>query len=140
MHGNGNGYGGESMLQTFNSQGWQAEVRVPPGQWQRVVDVAAQAAARHGLDSQRQESVDPGVERWLRNDTFHSNYVEWVMFSVQDANLDAGALRDAEAGEWLVAGISFGYGITTISEGDRAEFERRAAPFRGLERPAETHS
>ena len=65
---------------------------------------------------------------------------EFMTVTVQDARRDDQALAEAEQNGGLISGVSLFYGIQTISGADRAEFERRAAPFRGLERPAPSHS
>lgn len=139
-----NEYGGESMLVTFNSQAWGGEASIPYAEWERVVDVVADVAARYGLDQRRNDGdhSDPGQELWLRSESLmQAGPSEWLGVSVQDANLDPSgeALEDAEKLGLLVSGVSLFYGITTVLDEDRAEFERRAAPFAGLERPKASH-
>jgi len=135
-----NGYGGESMLTTFNSQSWEAEATISREQWPRVIDVVAEVAERYGIDDRRLDEIDPEYQVWMRSETlFHEG--EWLSVSVQNARLDptGAAAEDAEEYGWFASGVSISYGITTIRDEDRAEFERRAAPFAGLDRPAETH-
>lgn len=136
----GNGYGGHSMLATFNSQSWQAEATVSREQWSRMIDVVAEVAKRYGLDGRSLEELDPEHEGWTRSEVlFHEG--EWLNVGVQNAQLDPTgvAVEEAEQYGWFASGVSISYGITTIRDEDRAEFERRAAPFSGLDRPAETH-
>lgn len=136
----GNGYGGDSMLVTFNSQSWEAEATIPREQWSRMIDVVAEVAERYGIEERVLDEIDPEYEVWMRSETlFHEG--EWLSVSVQDARLDptGAAAEDARQGGWAASGVSISYGITTIRDEDRAEFERRAAPFAGLDRPAETH-
>lgn len=138
-----NEYGGDSMLRTYNSLNWSGEAEIPRGQWDRVVTVAAEVAAEYGLDVRRHDDdLSPGLELWLHEEGLSSgNDTEWLSVAVQDARLDPSgqALKDAEEYDQLVAGITLFYGITTISDEDRAEFERRAAPFAGLQRPPASH-
>lgn len=137
-----NEYGGESMLATFNSQTWSAEGEIPFAEWERVVDTVAAVAERHGLTERTlTDDLDPGYERWLRDETLSSGDTEWLMVTVQNAHLDPSgeAVAEAEEQDWLVSGVSLFYGVTTVLDEDRAEFERRAAPFEGLALPKASH-
>lgn len=138
----GNGYGGDSMLQVYNSASWETEVEVAPADWQRVLDAAERELAEWGIHSANRVTAseeETDLSHWLQyTDYFDGG--EFVTVSVQDARRDEQALADAEEYGHLVSGISLFYGIQTISEADRAEFERRAAPFAGLIRPESTHS
>lgn len=136
----GNGYGGDSMLITNNSQTWESEVSIPRSDWERVVNAAAEIAARHGLEMRVEQELDSDWETWMRAENLLRGDAEWLSITVQDATLDAEALEQAVENGWLVSGISLSTGITTIREEDRVEFERRAAPFRDLVRPEPTHS
>jgi hypothetical protein len=138
----GNGYGGESMLQVYNSANWEAEIEVPPGAWQDILDAAERELAEWGIRAApaipRGEG-DPDDSHWMDSvDLFQNG--EFMTVTVQDARRDDDALADAQEHGWIVSGISLFYGIQTISDADRAEFERRAAPFRGLARPEPSHS
>lgn len=136
----GNGYGGDSMLQTYNSPTWEAGAVIARDRWQELVDVAARVAADFGLETRRKDEFEPGFDRWLHSEALLRGDVEWLTVSVQDASLDAAALHEAEEHGWLVAGISISYGISTISDEHRAAFEQRTVPFRGLDMPEATHS
>jgi hypothetical protein len=140
----GNGYGGETMLQVYNSAGWEADVRLPPSAWPRVIDAAERELAEWGITQRGDLAGDPGSDgddttEWLLvGDFFQSG--EFMSVSVQDARLDDDARADAEEHGHLVSGISMFYGIQTISESQRDAFIRAAEPFDGLERPEPTHS
>lgn len=138
-----NEYGGSSMLVTYNSQEWSVEGVIPFADWERVVDTVAVVAERHGLAWRRHDDdhLDPGYARWLRSESLTRSDTEWLAVTVQDARLDpkGEAVADAEEHGWLVSGVSLSYGITTVPDEDRAEFERRAAPFAGLALPKASH-
>lgn len=135
----GNGYGGDSMLLTYNSPTWEAAATIPQRDWERVIEVVAGLAARHGL-AQRMQEEQSEWSGWMRTETLLRGDAEWLSVSVLDTSLDDRARRDAEEHDWILSGIQLFYGITTIREAERAEFERRAAPFLGLQRPEATHS
>lgn len=141
MH--GNEYGGESLLVTFNSPGWDGEASIPSAEWERVVDAVAAVAGKFGLDERWHDTdLTPPFDQWMRSETLtRGSGSEWVSVVVQDANLDPSreALTDAAKHGWLVSGISISYGITTVHDQDLSEFQRRAAPFAGLERPEASH-
>jgi len=138
----GNGYGGQSMLVTFNSGEWRIDATIPPEHWERVLDAIAAALAPWGLVPQ--VPVDPEDEITRSTTMWFVDFIadgpEWLAVTVGDARLDAAEERIATANGWLVAGVTLSYGITTISESDRETFRDRSAPFAGLTRPAETHS
>jgi hypothetical protein len=130
------------MLQVYNSTSWESEVELPPSTWQRVLDAAARELSEWGIrPSHPAPATDEWADhsRWLRYTDFFDGG-EFLTVSVQDARRDDDALADAEEYGHLVSGISLFYGIQTISEDDREEFERRAEPFAGLTRPESTHS
>lgn len=131
----GNDYGGTSMLHIFNSSTWEAPAEIPGEDWERVVDAVAEVAERYGLDTRRIEELDDRTGTWMRAEVLMRGDAEWLSVVVQDAALDPRALAEAEERGWQVAGVQLFYGISTIREADRAEFERRADPFRGLEFP-----
>lgn len=138
-----NEYGGESLLVTFNSPGWDGEASIPRADWERAVDVIAGVAAEYGLDERWHDTdLTPPFDQWMRSETLTRGAgSEWVSVLVQDANLDPSreALEEAAKHGWLVSGVSISYGITTVRDQDLAEFQRRAAPFAGLERPEASH-
>ncbi|MFT4232994.1 MAG: LppA family lipoprotein, partial [Leucobacter sp.] len=136
----GNGYGGESMLITYNSPTRESPAAIPETEWQRVIDTVAEVAARHGLDHRQEYDVDEGAVEWERSETMLRGDAEWLDVNVRDATLDDEASAEMRQSGWLVSGISLFYGISTIREQDRAEFAERAAPFGGLDIPDATHS
>jgi hypothetical protein len=140
----GNGYGGDTMLQVYNSAGWEAGVRLPRSVWPRVLQAAEEELAQWGItvakvDSSADDDDANAHARWLLVRDFFSGG-EFMSVSVQDATLEDDALADVESYGGLVSGIALFYGIQTISESDRDAFARAALPFEGLTRPAPTHS
>lgn len=137
----GNGYGGDSMLRVYNSATWQAEAAIPHELWEVVVDAAERELADRGIARRTVTAAeeDSGLSTWMHDADFFDGG-EFLTVSVQDARLDDEALADAEQFGHLVSGITLFYGIQTIREADRAEFEARAAPFDALDRPQATHS
>lgn len=137
----GNGYGGDSMLQVYNSATWETEVELPPSAWQGVLDAAERELAEWDIRVSPAAPA-PGeddLSHWMRYIDFFQGG-EFMTVTVQDARRDDGALADAQEYGHLISGISLFYGIQTISDADRAEFERRAQPFQGLARPEASHS
>ncbi len=133
----GNGYGGESMLSTYNSGSWEAEIVLPREDWDRVIAAAGAELAEWGITGVGPEPTE--VPEWLDFGDFFEG-PEFVSVAVQDASLDADAHSGALERGWLVSGISLFYGIQTIAEADRDAFTAAAAPFAGLERPEPTSS
>lgn len=133
----GNGYGGESMLSTYNSGSWEAEIVLPPEDWAGVIAAAEAELAQWGITGVGPEPTE--VPEWLVYGDFFEG-PEFVSIAVQDASLDADAHSGALERGWLVSGISLFYGIQTIAEADRDAFTAAAAPFSGLERPEPTSS
>lgn len=137
----GNGYGGTSMIQVYNSPSWQADIRLPRDDWANVLAAATEVLAGHGIPLTTYDDGDElkDLSHWLLTTDYFSGG-EFLSISVQDASFDADALSDAEEYGHQVAGISLFYGIQTISSADRVAFTEAAAPFTGLARPAATHS
>ncbi len=134
----GNGYGGTSLLTTFNSALYEVSVTVSVEQWDAVIDTVRQVAEQDGITDIASDTYFEEYPVWMRVGSFHRG-AEFFDVTVQDETLDP----DYQAGEsddGLVAGVSLFYGITTISETDRAEFIRRAAPFEGITLPEATTS
>ncbi|MGA7149705.1 MAG: LppA family lipoprotein [Microbacterium sp.] len=137
----GNGYGGQTMLEVYNSAGWEAEVSLPEEAWPRVIDAAERELASWGIDGAGDLAGpgDPDTSEWLLVGDFFQ-HGEFMSVSVQDAREDEQALKDAEQYDHLISGITLFYGIQTISREDEDAFIRAAAPFEGLTRPEPTHS
>ncbi|NLA66263.1 MAG: hypothetical protein GX862_10195 [Leucobacter sp.] len=140
-----NGYGGRSMLYTYNSQTWVVDADISDEDRELAVDIVAEIAAKFGLDQRRlddpSEWDSPERARWLRSESLFNDNSEWLWVSVQDARLDESGeeARFAEQQGWSGVGVSLAYGITTVLDDDRAEFERRAEPFAGLVLPEASH-
>ena len=138
----GNGYGGASMLETFNSGEWRFDATIAPERWERVIDLIASAVAPSGFVPQ--VPLDPAEEITRSTTMWFADFVafgtEWLSVTVGDARLDPAEHKTAKANGWLIAGVTLTYGITTISESDRETFRSRAEPYEGLARPGDTHS
>jgi hypothetical protein len=152
-----NYYGGTSMLRILNVQSRQATS--VPATWEekeRALDIIEAVASRHGFTDFR---LDHDAEWMTEEDAIHSHGAltpeesvivsggltgptgQWLWFTIQDMSLDHDG-RFAEEFEgpqeygWLPNSISFTYGANgLLPAADRAEFERRLAPYVGLERP-----
>lgn len=157
-----NFYGGPSMLSTLNVQGRQSTS--VPATWaekERALEIIASIAARHGFteltldhDSEYMTAAEVkqafgGVtpeESVVVSGTIEGPSGQWLMFGVQDLSLDRDGrfTKDAEASaEYgsLPNSISVMYGANGLLPGaDRAEFERRLAPYVGLDRPTPLES
>ncbi|MGO3247857.1 MAG: hypothetical protein ACTIK9_01265 [Agrococcus casei] len=134
----GNGYGGKSLLTTYNSAIHEVNVEIPVEQWDAVIDTVRQIAERYEITDQARDTYFEEYPEWMRVGSFHRG-AEFFDVTIQDDTLNP----DYQAGESddeLVAGVSLFYGITTISETDRAEFIRRATPFEGIKMPEATTS
>jgi hypothetical protein len=157
-----NFYGGASMLRTLNVQGRQSTS--VPATWtekDRALEIIASVAARRGFteftldhDSEHMTAADlkesfGGVtpeESVIVSGMLEGPKGQWLMFTMQDLSLDADgrfteqAEASAEYGS-LPNSISVMYGANGLLPGaDRAEFERRLAPYVGLDRPTPLES
>lgn len=134
----GNGYGGKSLLTAYNSASHEVNVTIPIEQWDAVIDTVREIAERYEITDQVRDTYFEEYPEWMRVGSFYRG-TEFFDVTIQDETLNP----DYQAGEsddGLVAGVSLFYGITTISETDRAEFIRRAAPFAGIKMPESTTS
>ncbi|HZK05621.1 MAG TPA: LppA family lipoprotein [Actinomycetaceae bacterium] len=134
----GNGYGGKSLLTTYNSASHEASVRIPVEQWDAVIDTVREIAERYEITDEASDTYFEEYPEWMRVRSFHRG-AEFFDVVIEDDTLNPDHKGD-ESNDELVTGVSLFYGITTISETDRAEFMRRAAPFEGLKMPEATTS
>lgn len=164
-HGNGvqvafpaqNFYGGPSMLSTLNVQGRQSTG--VPATWaekERMLQIIERVAARRGFtevmldhDSEYMTAADlvesfgavTPEESVIVSGTIEGPHGQWLMFTVQDLSLDQDGRFTEQAGASAENGslsnsVAFMYGANgLLPDADRAEFERRLAPFVGLTRP-----
>ncbi|ALJ21038.1 hypothetical protein [Microbacterium sp. No. 7] len=132
----GNGYGGSSMLTTYNGPEWTIDAAIDPDDWPRVLGAVERVLRPHGLAPRDGIAFETS---WQHGRDFGRD-LEWMYVSVGDARLDEEALAEAERHGWLVSGVTLSYGVTTIDEADVPAFERAAAPFAGLDLPRDTHS
>lgn len=133
-----NGYGGKSMLQIYNSHSWELEIRIPIEEWDALFDVAGAAASDLGLIDRYEFGSKSPAERWAdrwAQEITYSHGTEFLSVVVSDASLDEEALRDAKEFGHATASVTLMFGLSAISNGDRAEFERRAEPFADLAHP-----
>lgn len=152
-----NYYGGPSMLNTLNVSGRQSTT--VPTNWaekQRVLEIVTEVAARHGYSDltldhdagylsaedlvESYGSADP-AEMVVLAATLQGPTGQWLMFTLQDLSLDRDGrfTKQAEESEEygsLPNSMSLLYGANgLLPDADRAEFERRLAPYIGLDRP-----
>lgn len=129
-----NGYGAATMLQTYNSAIYQAEVTLPRGEWDTVLDAIESVAIDFGMVTRSEHELDGAAAKVMRSVSF-THGSEFLDVSIEDNALDPGALSAARDDERMIAGITLFYGMTTLSRADRAEFEKRVQPYLGLEMP-----
>lgn len=158
----GNGYGGDSLLTTYNSAAWTAE-GVPEGAeaWRELLDAVDGVLAEHevgGLVRSHESSSHAAEPEWQEQDLERfgtpdpDQYWEWTAESFNDSQWVSVVLTDAskdpsgEAAEslreleWPEQSVRIDYGVTTVPAGQREEFQRAMEPFEGLAKPAGTHS
>ncbi|NYJ17972.1 hypothetical protein [Nesterenkonia sandarakina] len=158
----GNGYGGESLLATYNSAAWTAEdVPEGPDAWRELLHAVDAVLIEHelgGLVLFHESSLYAEDEAWQGEeferlgtndpDQFwewtaeSSNGSQWVSVVLTDASKDpsgeaAESLREID---WPERSVQIDYGVTTVRQGQREEFQRAVQPFDGLAKPAGTHS
>ena len=151
----GNGYGGETLLVTFNSGERQSDGIPSSGQdWRRIVAIISGVTADAGLGdfevdnlkperaadiTERFGSLEPD-EQWLWFGTAYGAS-QWISASLVDVDRDASgeAATDHPDG-WNPQSITLSYGATTVRAEDHAAFQKRMAPFAGLDMPAATTS
>ncbi|WP_306231444.1 hypothetical protein [Agrococcus beijingensis] len=153
----GNGYGGETLHQTYNSEGlsvdqvpadWPALVAAldaelaeqgyGPIEWEHdrepwphetTAERDADVAATHG-------SLDP-AEMWSWWGTAFDGSM-WVSVSLHD--IDRGPTGPADPSGLPPQQLSLFVGGTVIAAADEQAYRDGVAPFEGFERPDETHS
>jgi hypothetical protein len=152
-----NRYGGPSLLRVLNVPSRQSTA-VPTtwGEKQAAIAIIGEVAARYGYGEVR---LDHDAA-WLTPDEAEDAYGgstpetsvvvsgmlsgptgQWLSFSMQDLSLDrTGRFTDQFDGSadygWLPNSISLLYGANgLLADADRAAFEQRLEPYRGLARP-----
>lgn len=134
----GNGYGGASLLTTYNSASYEAEIRIPIEQWDDVIDTVRTITQRYEITEEMSDTYFEEYPEWMRVGSFHRG-AEFFDIFIQDDTLNPDH-NTGDSDDGLVTGVSLFYGITTISEDDRDEFIQRAAPYEGLKLPEATTS
>lgn len=158
----GNGYGGESLLVTYNYEPRSSDgVPEGPDAWREVLADIDGVLTGHGLDPvvldhesspylddaqwqeelhQRFGTTDPD-EYWQWNATSYSDS-QWLNVTLTDATKDATGRAADEAREhgWALRAISISFGATTVPAEQREEFRRALEPFQGLDKPEPTTS
>lgn len=148
-----NYYGGYSLLRVLNIPSRQSTT--VPATWagkEQAIAIIEEVAARYGFGDLVLDHDRPGMSPEEKEEGFGGSTPEtsaivsgmltgstgqWVWFTLQDLALDTEG-RFAEYGD---TSISLMYGANgLLPEGDRAEFERRLAPYLGLERPVPLES
>lgn len=160
--GQGNGYGGESLLVTYNSAGRQSnDIPTSSDDWRRIVEIVSAETERAGLgdvellhesaeyrsdsqwrkaDAETYGTRDPDRFWQWSGDAYGSS--QWVGLSLRDATRDGSgeAAEEAEQYGWPPQSISVTYGATAIDADRRAEFDERVEPFLGRTPPPATTS
>lgn len=150
----GNGYGGDSAYVVVNSQDHVSDT-VPDsaGDWRRIVDIVSAITDARGLGPVEldHERADAGELRerfgtgdpddyWQWTGTAYGSS-QWLSIALTDVSRDgSGDAAEEWKNGWPDQSITISYGATTLPAGDRAEFERRLAPFAGLDMPPATTS
>jgi hypothetical protein len=159
---NGNGYGGESYLVTYNSESRVSDgVPDGPNAWREVLADIDGILAGHGMDpmvlehesspylddAQWQEELrekfgttDPDAY-WEWTAASYSGS-QWLHVTLTDTSKDATGRAADEAREfgWPLRAISISFGATTVAAEQREEFRRALEPFQGLDKPEPTTS
>lgn len=153
-----NGWGGPSLLRTVNLPAEQTTS--VPRSWaekQAVIDAIGEVSARHGwsepaLDEERwprpeaERVRDPGgatpAEQVLVTGMVTGPHGQWLEFTFTDLSKDdaegtvAERLSVSTDAGWEPESVTLAYGANgLLPAADRAEFERRAAPFAGQPLP-----
>ena len=151
----GNGYGGESEYVVFNSHDHVSDsVPGSADDWRLVIDIVSGITDSRGLGpvelSHERADADDSVERFGTDDpdeywqwwgdAFGSS--QWLSVALTDVSKDDSgeAAEESDSFDWPAQSIALSYGATALPEGGRAEFERRLAPFAGLDMPPATTS
>ncbi|MGJ9373288.1 hypothetical protein [Nesterenkonia sp. CF4.4] len=158
----GNGYGGESYLMTYNSVGRMSDgVPTGPGAWRDVltqIDEVLTDYGLEGLELHHASSSRPDEEQW-RDELFEkygttdpdeywqwaatsSNNSEWVSVTLTDVAKDpSGDAADVRADVNLPGqSVSISYGVTTVPADVEDDYRQALESFEGLPKPEPTTS
>ena len=158
----GNGYGGESLLTSYNSAARETStIPSAPDDWRAIVAIVTEEAIRAGLGP---VVLDHESESYLRDESWQKDTRErfgtddpdqfwswsgfaygdsqWLSISLSDARRDASgeAVREAKKFDSQGQSISVFYGATTVQADSRIEFAEKIKPFIGLTPPPSTTS
>lgn len=152
-----NRYGGPSLLSVINDPVLQSTS--VPRDWtgkQHALDLITEVAARHGFTELRFDHEEPTLSAAERLEYFGGAtpdamveltgwiagpHGQWLAFGIRDLRNDsdgrfAERLHSALEHGWQPESVHVQYGANALlAEADRAEFERRLAPFTGYEQP-----
>lgn len=126
-----NGFGGESMLLTYSAPIWQSETPVPSGDWDDLLAVATEVAARHEMTP-----IDDGsTSEWMSQLTLTdgTSYLDVLVVDLTEADYQR---EEAEAGGEPTQGVSLTFGAVVIPDDERDAFAKAAQPFIGEPLPA----
>ncbi|MEO5993318.1 MAG: hypothetical protein ABIP92_07220 [Arthrobacter sp.] len=151
-----NNYGGQSLLTNVN--GPESQSTTVPQAWeekQRAIGIIGEVSGRYGYGT---PTID-ALEGWSAEDrtrdlgglTPEEQVIvsgvalgragQWLSFRFQDLSKDTSGtfkerLQQPEGSPWQLNTLALGYGANgLLAAEDRAEFESRLEPFRGLTPP-----
>lgn len=147
-----NGYGGSTLLDSYNAPSLTAaEVPEDYDTWVRIYERISRLAEDAGAGpltlEQDQEFIrdDPGQRAQFESDwatgvdgeyallsAFTRQSTQFLHLTISDPTRRLAASDEEKAGGPM---MSIDYGATIVPEEDRAEFERRLAPFVGAPKP-----
>lgn len=154
----GNGYGGPSLHQVYNSPTNLGDGLADDADWSAIVGAVEARLAELGYgelewefdrlpyayetvaerDAQVVEqfgSLDP-AEMWMWSGTARQGSM-WVWVSIWDERREGAPTEPWQGAE---SGVSLFIGGTVVSERDEEAYANGVAPFEGLSRPTSTHS
>ena len=157
----GNGYGGESVLITYNSSSSETDsAPSSPSDWRSIVERVSTVTEANGLgtvvldhemppseadevawqrDLHNRFGTDDPDRYWIWTGTAYRN-AQWLAVSIVDVERDPTGKATDDLGDEPGQYIAFSYGATVIPDSERDAFVRALEPFRELERPPASHS
>jgi hypothetical protein len=157
----GNGYGGESMLITYNSRSIETDsAPSSPSDWRSIIERVSAVTEASGLGPIVLDHDEPpvGTDEAVWRREYHDRFgtkdpdrywmwtgtaygdSQWLAVWIIDGDRDQTGKAVDELGDGPTQSIGFSYGVTTVPDKDRDAFVRALKPFAGLEKPPASHS